>query len=197
MFIFYKPKTIIKTSRVTAKNHRIHTKDVNEKARLTSFANSLKPYLTAHQYCRDYCFLIDMKIHSGKNRFFVYSLKGDSVLEAGTVTHGSGSLTATDSLRFSNIVRSNASSLGKYKIGNEYSGRFGPAFKLYGLEATNSNAFARSVVLHAHPLVPQREVWPEKICTSWGCPTVSPEYFVILKKYIDEADKPVVLWIFY
>jgi L,D-transpeptidase catalytic domain len=138
-----------------------------------------------------------MKIPSGKKRFFVYDLNQDSIVHAGLVTHGGGSQTATNALTFNNIPNGNATSLGKYKIGIEYSGRFGMAFKLYGLEATNSKAFERFVVLHGHACVPDSEVDPFLICTSLGCPTVSPSFLPILKKYIDKADKPVVLWIFY
>jgi L,D-transpeptidase catalytic domain len=164
---------------------------------IKSYGNKIKPFVKANNYCEDYCFLIDMKIPSGKKRFFVYDLKQDTVLHAGLVTHGGGSQTTTDALKFNNIPNASATSLGKYKIGIEYNGRFGMAFKLHGLEATNNKAFERFVVLHGHSCVPDSEVEPYLICTSLGCPTVSPSFLPTLKKYIDKADKPVVLWIFY
>lgn len=104
-----------------------------------------------------------MKIPSGKKRFFIYDHKSDSVINAGLVTHGSGSDTETGFFTFSNIPHSNATSLGKYKIGKAYFGKFGLAFKLYGLNNSNSTAFARAVVLHSHPNVLAYEVIPSPI----------------------------------
>lgn len=164
---------------------------------IKNYGEKIKSFVKANNYCEEYCFLIDMKIPSGKKRFFVYDLIQDTILHSGLVTHGGGSQTNSDKLTFNNIPNGNATSIGKYKIGNEYSGRFGMAFKLYGLEASNNKAFERFVVLHAHSCVPAQEVNPFPICTSLGCPTVSPTFLPVLKKYIDKADKPVVLWIFY
>lgn len=175
----------------------VRNNDVLENVRLSRFAEEAKAFISRHQFNKKYCFLIDMRIASGKKRFFVYDLIKDSVAEAGMVTHGAGSQTNTEALQFSNTDHSLASSLGKYRIGSEYTGQYGLAYKLFGLEASNSNAYARVVVLHAHPLVPADEVWPQYICTSWGCPTVNPNFLLVLKGYIRKADKPVLLWIFY
>jgi hypothetical protein len=165
--------------------------------RLHDHAGVMKKYLKNSNCNKDFCFLIDMKIPSGKNRFFVYSLPGDSIITSGLTTHGSGSQTETDALIFSNIEGSYATSIGKYKIGEKYSGKFGTAYKLFGLDKTNSNAYVRAVVLHSHPYVPAQEVYPQPICLSWGCPTVSPSYLKVLEKYIDNSSKPVMLWIYY
>jgi hypothetical protein len=197
-FVFFgNTKPLLKIKTAIAKPF-VKKKPTNESLlSIKKYGDKIKPYLKANNYCEDYCFFIDMKIPSGKKRFFVYDLIQDSILHAGLVTHGGGSQTTTDALTFNNIPNGNATSLGKYKIGNEYSGRFGMAFKLYGLEATNNKAFERFVVLHAHSCVADSETYPFLICTSLGCPTVSPSFLPTLKKYIDKADKPVVLWIFY
>jgi len=76
------------------------------------------------------------------------------------------------------------SPLGKYKIGNLYYGRFGLAYKLYGLDKTNNNAFRRFVVLHSHECVPETEEQNE-ICQSDGCPTVTTIFAAI--KTIDRT----------
>jgi hypothetical protein len=112
------------------------------------------------------------------------------------VTHGSGR-NVLSSIQFSNSANSLCTSLGKYKIGNSYNGKFGLAFKLYGLDATNSNAYNRFVVLHAHTCVPNAETAPLPICESWGCPTVAPLFLKELKQYIDRSEKPVLLDIYY
>ena len=166
-------------------------------AKAKSKAAAIKTYAAKNNYCGDYCFFVDMRIPSGSKRFFVYDLKTDSILHKGLVTHGGGSETNTAELKFCNVPSSGSTSLGKYKIGVEYSGQFGMAFKLHGLDTSNSKAFERFVVLHSHSCVPEEDISPIEICTSLGCPTVNPEYLPILKTYIDKADKPVLLCIYY
>ncbi len=165
--------------------------------RLKQKAVRLKVFNQPGNYDSEYCFLIDMKIPSGKKRFFVYNIEKDSVETAGLVTHGSGSGKGTKEINFSNVPKSNCTSLGRYKIGGSYNGKFGLAFKLYGLDKTNNKAFDRFAVLHSHSCVPEEEVNPLPLCESWGCPTVSPTFLTALKKYIDKADKPIILWIYY
>ena len=143
------------------------------------------------------CFLLDMKLASGRERFFVYNLQKDSVELAGLVAHGSGSDKGSEELFFSNMPGSNATSLGRYRIGKPYNGKFGLAYKLYGLDDTNSKTFERFVVLHAHPCVPNGEVDPLPICESWGCPTVAPSFLRALTTYVNNSQKPVLLWIYY
>ena len=164
--------------------------------RLKLKAATLDKYIKANDFNASHCFLIDMSIASGTNRFFVYNLKKDSIEKAGLVTHGSGLDLMKDSILFSNTIGSNCTSLGKYKIGKPYRGKFGPAYKLYGIEKTNSNAYNRFVVLHAHPCVPTNEISPLEICRSWGCPTVSPAFLTQLKSYINSSKRPLLLWIF-
>ncbi len=115
---------------------------------------------------------------------------------AALVTHGSGSERGGDSLYFSNVPGSSCSSLGKYKIGHAYQGKFGLAYKLYGLDASNSKAFERFVVLHGHDCVPNDEVYPIGICESLGCPTVAPAFLLSLQKILDASSAPVLLHIF-
>ena len=164
--------------------------------RLTKKAIEAKDYIAELGFDEKYCFLVDMRIPSGKNRFFVYNLVKDSVEIAGLVAHGSG-IANSDTPGFSNTPNSYCTSLGKYKIGKSYNGKYGLAYKLYGLDKTNSKAFERFVVLHAHACVPNGEVSPLPICESWGCPTVSPSFLTLLKSYLDGAAKPVMLWVYY
>ena len=166
-------------------------------ARIWQKALLAKAYVNEHKFNKQFCFLIDMRLSSGKKRFFVYNLQLDSVEIAGLVTHGSGSQTVTDELAFSNIPNSHCTSLGKYKTGKSYYGSFGLAYKLYGLDKTNDKAFNRFVVLHAHNRVPDFEIAPSTICVSYGCPTVSPAFLTKLKTYLDQSQQPVLLWIYY
>ncbi len=166
-------------------------------ARLRQKSLLAKEFVKSHAYDNEICFLIDMRVPSGKNRFFVYNLNNDFVEAAGLVTHGSGSDNGSNELLFSNTPNSYCTSLGKYKIGKSYNGRFGLAYKLYGLDTSNSKAFDRFVVLHGHECVPDNEIAPQQICLSQGCPTVAPAFLTQLKTYIDKAAQPVLLLIYH
>jgi hypothetical protein len=163
------------------------------KIKLNKIATNLKAYTIKNGMDTNYCFVINMAIPSGKPRFFVYNLKTDSIEKNGLVTHGSGSETSTGKLVFKNIPNSLASAKGKYKIGNSYYGKFGLAYKLHGLESSNSKAFERFIVLHSHDCVPEYSVYPQPICVSWGCPTVAPSFLKTLQKIIDKSNKPILL----
>ncbi len=154
----------------------------------------LEDFASRHDYNSEISFQVDMSIPSGNDRFFVYNMKKDSIETAGLVTHGYGSV-SSKGLQFSNIPGSNATSIGRYKVGKSYMGRFGLAYKLHGLDKTNNKAFERFVVLHAHDCVPGREV-PYSICESQGCPTVAPSFLLELKKHIESSKKPILLQIY-
>lgn len=176
---------------------------INEISRIETMNRLKQKALQAKEYVKDnrldarYCFLLDMRLPSGKNRFFVYNLEKDSVEIAGLVAHGKGSEKGTDALTFSNTPNSKCTSLGKYKLGKSYTGIFGLAYKLYGMEESNSEAFARSVVLHSYTGVPENEVYPAPICVSEGCPTVARDFLTQVKIYMDESHAPILLWIYY
>ena len=165
--------------------------------RLKQKAFEAKSYVSDNGFNERYCFLIDMRIPSGKNRFFVYDLKKNTIEAEGLVSHGKGSEKGSGGLLFSNTPNSLCTSLGKYKVGVSYNGRFGLAYKLHGLDKSNSKAFERFVVMHAHDCVPDTELAPEPLCLSQGCPTVSPVFLRRLKAYLDRSAEPILLWIYY
>jgi hypothetical protein len=172
-------------------------KTIKITAMLQEKAKEVKTFTIKNNFNTQLCFLVNLSLPSGSNRFFVYDLQKDSIRKQGLVTHGSGRSSSKDGKPiFSNTPNSLCSSLGKYKIGNSYYGQFGLAFKLYGLEKTNSNAFERAIVLHSHECVPDAEAEPFTICESWGCPTVSPDFLSSLKTIINSSNKPLLLWIY-
>jgi len=196
-YFWYKPKF----KRPSETNALVaEAKDAADKReillRLNKKVEVAKDYIAEHGFDDRYCFLLDMRLPSGKNRFFVYNLDEGSVEIAGLVAHGSGNSYSATPV-FSNTPNSNCTSLGRYKIGKSYHGQFGLAYKLYGLDKTNNKTFDRFVVLHAHECVPNDEVAPATICKSWGCPTVSPSFLTQLRSYINASSKPVLLWIYY
>ena len=113
------------------------------------------------------------------------------------MAHGSGSETKKKNrLQFSNTDNSHATSLGSYTVGSSYNGKFGKAYKLYGLDSSNSNAYARNIVLHQYDSVPYDEQ-VDPICLSEGCPMVNAEFYKRLQSLIDSSKKPVILHIYY
>jgi hypothetical protein len=196
---FYKTENNIAARIIKYANGKpIEVKANRESAllRIEEITKGLRNYNEKNGFNNRYCFLVDMKMPSGSNRFYIYDLQNSRILQSGLVAHGSGSQNVADSIVFSNIPGSNCTSLGKYKIGKPYFGKFGLAYKLYGLDKTNSNAFKRFVVLHSHACVPDKTVEPLQICESWGCPTVSPVFLSCLKTYIEKSPHPILLWIF-
>jgi hypothetical protein len=163
--------------------------------KLSLKASAAKAFAVKNNFTTDFCFLIDMSLPSYQRRFFIYDVQKDTILNSGLVTHGNCNQYWLEGRKYGNAIGCGCTSLGKYKIGYSYTGRFGLAFKLYGLENTNRNAFARYVVLHSHSCVPENEIETD-ICQSNGCPTVAPGFLKTLEPIIKGAKKPVLLWIF-
>lgn len=148
-------------------------------------------------YNKEVAFFIDMKVKSGKYRFFVYDLINNKIIDHGLVAHGSGSETGiAGDLKFSNVPESKSTSLGKYVVGKSYRGIFGKAYKLHGLDTTNSNSYKRNIVLHHYSAVPFLEQ-DYYIVNSHGCPMVNEVFFHRLEKKIDSSKFKILLDIYY
>ena len=162
---------------------------------------------TALQFCKknnldtNYCILVDMKIHSGKNRMFVWDFEKNAISLSGLCCHGKGGKSTGKQPVFSNENGSNCTSLGKYKIGDRSYSQWGIHihYKLHGLENTNNNAFKRYVVLHSFDYVPNMEIYPMHLPMgfSLGCPVISNELMTLLDEKLKQKEKSVLLWIYY
>ena len=99
---------------------------------------------------RDLVGVVDFAQPSRLPRFHLVDLQGGRV-QSLLVAHGRGSDPGhTGWLRsFSNQPGSEASSQGHYLTGGYYSGHHGRSMRLTGLDATNSNAEARGIVVHS------------------------------------------------
>lgn len=174
--------------------------------------NPIKEYTSSHtealKYCKenkfneDYYYLLDLSIHPGKNRFFVYDFKQNKITDQNLVTHGSCDQFETNTnkwhkAKFSSKSDSHCSMKGKYKIGKRDYSSWGINVKywLHGLEPTNSTAVKRVVVLHSWSAVSNEEIYPKVSPLSWGCPAVSDEFMRKLDAQLKVSEKPVLLWI--
>lgn len=127
--------------------------------------------------------IIDFTKPSTEKRFYTIDLEKLKVKFHTYVSHGknTGGNTAES---FSNVVHSNASSLGFYITAETYVGSKGYSMKLDGQDkGYNDNMRARAVVMHEADYV--SESWIKKygrLGRSQGCPALPKE---ISKKVID------------
>ena len=125
----------------------------------------------------DYLTIIDFTKSSTEKRMFILNLKDGSV-EKLLVTHGKKSEGELSYAKyFSNTPGSEMSSLGFYVTDFvPYVGIHGKSLRLYGLSKTNSNAYARDIVLHAADYASQ---WfadeKGRLGLSQGCPAIAPD----------------------
>ena len=57
-------------------------------AKLLSKATEAKTFAKQNGYNENTCFLIDMSVPSGRNRFYIYDIAKDTIQGSGLVTHG-------------------------------------------------------------------------------------------------------------
>lgn len=180
----------------------------NKKSAITLHTELTAKSIEAKKYCLEnnldttYCVLIDMKIPSGKFRFFVWDFNTDSILDKGLCSHGScAQITIPENEEepyFTNQSGSYCSSLGKYKIGKRGYSNYGihVNYKLHGLEKTNDNAFDRIIVLHSFNNLENNEIHPYKAIESWGCPAVSDNMMTKMDQRLSKTEKSVLMWIY-
>jgi hypothetical protein len=131
----------------------------------------------AHRPLGDRVGLADFSQPSRQPRFYCLDLEAGR-LSSHLVAHGRGSDPAhTGRLQlFSNSEGSHASSEGCYLTANEYIGRHGRSMRLVGLDATNSNAEARAIVVHGADYVGSAVAREQgKIGRSHGCFAFAPD----------------------
>lgn len=180
----------------------IASKEPIEKRNYATFHKEAEVFCKAEKFNEDYYFLVDLSVHSGKNRFYVYNFKTHKITDENLVTHGSCDAievndTKWEKAKFSNKNDSHCSSKGKYKIGKRDSSSWGIKIKywLHGLEKSNKNAVDRVVVLHSWTAVSNKEIYPKYAPLSWGCPAVSDDFMRVLDAKLQGTEKPVLLWI--
>lgn len=121
---------------------------------------------------------IDYSINSKNHRLFIYDMKLKR-LHTHKVSHGQGGKNASPhdgrTREVSNVNGSHMSCLGLFKCGEIYNGNNGLSMRLDGLNATNSNARVRAIVVHGSDYVKDEN---SQICgRSWGCPSVSWNHY--------------------
>lgn len=116
---------------------------------------------------------VDYSMSINKKRFFVFDLKKKKIIYSTFVGH-SGYSGETIPWDTSNVPNTRKTSLGLFKVGAQYHGRFGKSKRLHGLSKTNSNAFRRAIVAHSMQGDEVEDLY------SWGC-------FTFFKKDLNKA----------
>lgn len=121
---------------------------------------------------RDLIGVVDFARPSRDRRLEIVDVASRRVIAAYLVSHGKGSDPGNTGWlqRFSNQPGSNASCSGSFVSGEAYVGKHGPSRRLHGLDESNSNAFARAIVMHGADYVSPRMVDDlGRIGRSLGC----------------------------
>lgn len=119
----------------------------------------------------DHIVIVDYALHSSQERLYFIDMKTGETTRY-KVAHGRGSDRNHDGFldRFSNKSGSNASSRGAYITAEEYYGKHGRSLRLDGLDATNSAARARAIVVHSAAYAePEILAAQGKLGRSLGC----------------------------
>jgi hypothetical protein len=160
-------------------------------------------FCNTRSFNTDFCILIDMSLHSGVERFFVWDFNKDTITKSFLVGHGCcdnpWSLDfSKDKPAFSNKDGSHCTALGKYRIGARGYSDWGINIKylIHGLEPTNNNSLARTIVFHSWDKVSDKEVYPDGTPEGWGCPTISNNSLRAIDPLLKTSQKPVLMWIY-
>ena len=199
-----KNTTIAKTKSLAKNEIKVNqTNEVSPNAQLISKSNFAKAYCKQYKFDTNFCCLLDLSQHSGNNRFVIWDFKNSLIIKQFPVSHGCGdSLWGADfsktNPQFSNEFESHCSSIGKYKIGKRGYSNWGINIKylLHGLESTNSNAMARTIVLHSWEAVSDSSTYPFGTPEGWGCPAISNNQMLFLDSMLKNAKKPVLMWLY-
>ncbi len=161
----------------------------------SEYENKIKQY----KLNRQYVFIVDYALHSGKKRMYVLDISNNKIIKKMMVAHGKKSETKKGyATEFSNVPESNKSSLGFAIVNQRAYSNWGIHIKYWldGISPTNSNMRKRIMVLHSYRWVPSYETYPFPIVTSLGCIMVSKKDMYFLDQLIKkQKNKKILMFI--
>ena len=167
-------------------------------SRVRERAAALLSYCHERGYNTEIALFIDLSRHSGRRRFVAWDFKAQRPIFSCPVSHGSGSERShvrSAYARLSNEDGSHLSSLGRALVGERYEGRYGVAYRLDGLEDSNSNLRPRCVVLHGWEHTTSFPIYPIPTVGSFGCPVLSTKMMARVDEIL-QTQKGVIIEIF-
>ena len=191
------------SSIVSSSSKEEATHEINDQLLLLQKSDEARSYCAHNKFNESFCLLVNMSMHSGKKRFYVWDLAENKAIDSGLVSHGCGDnwwgvVNTVRDPPFSNKYESHCTSEGKYRVGKRDYSQWGINVKyfLHGLDSTNSNALGREIVLHSWEEVKENEIFPAGTAEGWGCPAISNEFMKRLDGRLKNSKRPVLLWIF-
>ena len=155
----------------------------------------LRAWCYRHDYNTKIAIFVDLSLHSGRNRFVVWDFENEIPLLICPVSHGSGSPKShkrTPYAKTSNENGSHLSSVGRALVAERYEGRYGIAYRLDGLDASNSNLRSRCVVLHSWQYTTSFPIFPLPTVGSFGCPVISRKMMLRLDAILSKHSRVVI-----
>ncbi len=165
------------------------------RSRVAERAVKLREYCHREGYNTKVALFVDMSRHSGRRRFVAWDMEQNAPIFTSPVSHGSGAMEShvrSAYARFSNEDGSHLSSLGYALVAERYVGRYGVAYRLDGLSATNSNLRSRCVVLHGWEHTTSLPIWPLSTVGSFGCPVLSRKMMRKVDELLQLHDRVVI-----
>lgn len=157
-------------------HNSLNSCEMSLRSRVEERASELLKFCRTEGYNTRIALLVDLARHSGLRRFVVWDFERNAPIFTCPVSHGSGSQRPhlrSAYARLSNEDGSHLSSEGRALVSERYEGRYGVAYRLDGLETTNSNLRSRCVVLHGWEHTTSFPIWPIATAGSFGCPVLS------------------------
>ena len=158
-------------------------------------AAALRAWCEEQGYNTDIALFVDLRRHSGLRRFVVWDFEQGRAVLTAPVSHGSGSKEShkrSSYARLSNEDGSHLSSVGRALVAERYEGRYGVAYRLDGLDATNSNLRSRCVVLHGWEYTTSFPIFPLPTVGSFGCPVLSRKMMVRVDELLQRHSRVVM-----
>ena len=165
------------------------------RSRITKRANELLAFCKREGYNTSIALFVDLSLHSGRNRFVVWDFEQEKLLLICPVSHGSGSQKPhkrSAYARISNEDDSHLSSQGRTVVAERYEGRYGIAYRLDGLEDSNSNLRPRCVVLHGWEHTTSFPIYPIPTVGSFGCPVLSTKMMARVDEILKNESNVII-----
>lgn len=168
------------------------------RSRVEARAAALRSYCEQEGYNTHLALFVDLSRHSGRCRFMAWDFEQNRPILSSPVSHGSGSQRShrrSAYARLSNEDGSHLSSVGRALVAERYEGSYGIAYRLDGLESTNSNLRSRCVVLHGWSYTTSLPIFPIPTVGSFGCPVLSKSVMARVDELLRNQDR-VILEVF-
>ena len=164
-------------------------------SRVSERAEALREFCRKEGYNTNVALFVDLSRHSGRRRFIAWDMVRNAPIFLCPVSHGSGaqrSHVRSAYARISNEDGSHLSSLGRALVAERYEGRYGIAYRLDGLDASNSNLRPRCIVLHGWEHTTSYPIYPIPTVGSFGCPVLSRKMMRRVDELLQNEDRVVI-----